>query len=77
MSSLLISTKKRSIPTKRKDPVASLTKIERKNAAYGLDEPTDENLAFVRYIWKLFWNSICKIGVIKAQCAELLIVFFI
>ena len=46
MSSLLKSTKKRSIPAKRKDPIALITKIEPKNAAYGLDEPTGENLAF-------------------------------
>ena len=42
MSSLLKSTKKRSIPAKRKDPIALITKIEPKNAAYGLDEPTGE-----------------------------------
>ena len=42
MSSLLKSTKKGSIPAKRKDSVALITKIEPKNAAYGLDEPTSE-----------------------------------
>ena len=46
MSSLLKSTKKRSIPAKRKDPVALITKIEPKNAALGLDEHTGENIAF-------------------------------
>ena len=46
MSSLLKSTKKRSIPAKRKDPVALITKIEPKNAAYGLDELTGENFTF-------------------------------
>ena len=46
MSSLLKSTKKRSISAKRKDAVALITKIEPKNAAYGFDQPTGENLAF-------------------------------
>ncbi len=45
MSSLQKSTKKRSTPAKRKDPVALITKIEPKNTVYGLDEPVDERFA--------------------------------
>ena len=48
MSSLLKSTKKRSIPAKRKDPVALITKIEPKKA-FGLDEPIGENFTFKGY----------------------------
>ncbi len=50
MSSLLKSTKKKN-STKRKDPVALLTKIEPKSAAYGLDEPTGENWEFSFKKW--------------------------
>ena len=46
MSSLFKSTKKRSIPAKSKDPIELIIKIEPKNAAYGLDEPTGENFTF-------------------------------